>query len=200
MVILSILDPNRVSILEDRAVRRYAVGDPCQELRKVERCVRVVTNPQQKHLPVQTVDPTNRTFRDVRGKRKRIRGDPGCLGSCRRKGVEMIASRYPGQSPEGIRDHPKAGRCWSDPGIEWPVILIRPGWHDQSSIGAEDIAESLDQTPRAALHRPDCPKRCVYQQDTALFNPECAELSTDIGSAQLDPCGLAFRHGGHRGE
>lgn len=73
----------------------------------MERCVRVMANPQQEHLSVQIVHPTDGTFGDVGWKREWIRGDPGRLGPDRREGLDVIASRCTGQSPERIRDDPQ---------------------------------------------------------------------------------------------
>ena len=104
MVILAIVDPNRAPILEDSAVLRHAVRNAREKLRQVERGVGVVTDPEEEHLPVQLVHPTDGTFEDVRREREWTGGDLRCLRAGRRERERVVASRYPGEAPEHIRD------------------------------------------------------------------------------------------------
>ena len=104
MVILAVVDPNRAPTPEDGAVLRHAVRDAREQLRQVERGVGVVTDPEEEHLPVQLVHPTDGTFEDVRREREWAGGDLRCLRAGRRKRERVVASCYPGQPPEQIRD------------------------------------------------------------------------------------------------
>lgn len=70
MVVLPVIDPDRASILEKRAVLGYAVRNAREEFRQVERCVGVVPHPEKEHLPIQIVHTTDRTFGEVGRKRK----------------------------------------------------------------------------------------------------------------------------------
>jgi hypothetical protein len=92
MVVLLVVDPNRPTVLEDRAVPRHAVRNRCKELRQVERRVGIMTDAEKQHLPVRIVHPTDRALRDVGREREWISGDPDSLRSGRREGVEVIAS------------------------------------------------------------------------------------------------------------
>jgi hypothetical protein len=92
MVVLLVVDPDRPTVLEDRAVPRHAVRNRCEELRQMERRVGIMTDAEKQHLPVQIVHPTDRALRDVGWEREWIGGDPGSLRSGRREGVEVIAS------------------------------------------------------------------------------------------------------------
>jgi hypothetical protein len=158
MVVLSIIDPSPASILENRAVFRDAVWDAREKLRQVECGIRVVADSEEKHLPVRFPDPANRTFGDVGRERKWIGGEPGRLGSRGREGVEVIAARYTGQSPECIRDDPEVGRRWSAHWVEGFVVISRPGRHHQRAIGTEGSTERLDHAERSSLDRPCGPE------------------------------------------
>jgi hypothetical protein len=92
MVVLLVVDPDRATVLEDRAVPRHAVRNGGEELRQMERRVGLMTDAEKEHLPVQIVHPPDRTVRDVGWKRERVGGDPGSFRSGRREGVEVIAS------------------------------------------------------------------------------------------------------------
>jgi hypothetical protein len=71
MVVLAVADPNRPSILEDGAVFRHAVRYTGNELREMQHGVGIVTDPEQKHLPVPVMHAANGAVRDVRRKRQR---------------------------------------------------------------------------------------------------------------------------------
>lgn len=87
MVVLQIVKPNRASVLEDRAVPRYAVRHPREQLGQVERRVCIVTDAEEQHLSVQVVHPAYRAFGSVGRKGQRAGGDPGSLESGRREGL-----------------------------------------------------------------------------------------------------------------
>ena len=59
VVVLPVVDPNRASVLEDRAVLRHAVRNAGEEFRQVERRVGVVADPEEEHLAVQLVHPAD---------------------------------------------------------------------------------------------------------------------------------------------
>jgi hypothetical protein len=126
MVVLPVIDPSALSVSEHRAMPRHPVGNAGEELRQMERGIGVMTNPEEEHLPVQIVYPADRAFGDVRWKREWTRGNRGSLRSNRRKGVAVIASLYPGKSPERIRHDAEARRCWSGDRVERLVVLVRP--------------------------------------------------------------------------
>ncbi len=104
MVVLSILDPNRAPILENRAVFRHAVRNARAEFCQVERGVGVMANAKEKHLPIQLVHTTDGAFGDVGRQRERVGGDLSGSRTRRREGEEVIASQHAGQSPECVRD------------------------------------------------------------------------------------------------
>jgi hypothetical protein len=66
MVVLTVVYPNRESVLKHRTVRRHAVWNAREELRQVQRGVGVMADPEQQHLPVQIVHPTDRALGDMR--------------------------------------------------------------------------------------------------------------------------------------
>jgi hypothetical protein len=158
MVVLPIVDPNRASVVEHRAVPRHTVRNRREKLRQVERRVGVMTNPEKEHLPVQIVHPTDRTLRDMRRKGEGVGDDPGGFRPGRRKGVEVMAPPYTGQSPEGIRHDSEARRRCRGHRIEGLVVLPRPRRHHQGAGGANGIAESLEQAERSSLDRPGSPE------------------------------------------
>jgi len=71
MVVLPVADPNRPSILEDGAVFRHAVRYSGNELREMQHGVGIVSDPEQKHLPVPIMHAADGAVRDVRRKRQR---------------------------------------------------------------------------------------------------------------------------------
>lgn len=194
MVVLLVVDPNGASVLDDRTVLRHAVRNACEEFRQVERRVGVMTNPKKKDLAIQIVHTTDRALGDVGRKRKWVGCDPGSFRSGRRKGVEVIASQYTGQSPERIRDDSEARRCWSCEWVEGGVVIPRRRGHHQSAVGPEGVAESLDQAERSSLDRSCDPEGCVYEQDTVFRNSERTELIGYLGYAQFVSCRLALEH------
>jgi hypothetical protein len=96
VIILLVFYPNRTSALEDRAVRRHAVGNARDELRQVQRRIGVMAHTEKERLSVPIVYPPNGTCRNVGRKGKRIGSDAGSLGSGRREGVGVVASQYTG--------------------------------------------------------------------------------------------------------
>jgi len=107
MVVLPVVDPNRASVLEHRAVRRHAVWNGREKLHQVECGVGVMTDSEKEHLPVQIVHPTDRALGNVGWKRKRIGGDQEGLRSGRGEGVKR-ASRRASIRPSGP---PSTGRA-----------------------------------------------------------------------------------------
>ena len=71
MVVLPVADPNRPSILEDGAVFRHAVRYTGNEFREMQHGVGIVSDPEQKHLPVPIMHAADGAVRDVRRKRQR---------------------------------------------------------------------------------------------------------------------------------
>jgi hypothetical protein len=96
VVVLPVVDPNRASVLEHRAVRRHAVWNGRQKLRQVECGVGVMTDSEKEHLAVQIVHPTDRALGNVGRERERIGGDQEGFGSGRGEGVKVIASQHTG--------------------------------------------------------------------------------------------------------
>jgi hypothetical protein len=139
MVILPIGDPHGASLLEDRAVLRHTVRNAREEFRQVERGVGVMTNPEEQHLPIQIVHPTDRTFGDVGRKRERVGGDRGSFRPVGCAGEEVIAAQHTGQPPERVRYRPEVRRRWRGRRLEGLVVVPRPGRHHQSAFGAESI-------------------------------------------------------------
>lgn len=105
MVVLSVVDANRASILKHRAVLRNAVRSARHELRQVEGRVGLVTDAGKEDLPVQIVHATYRAFRDVGRQRERVGGDLASPGADRREGMEVVAPSNAGQLPECLRNH-----------------------------------------------------------------------------------------------
>jgi hypothetical protein len=184
MVVLLIVDPNRASVLEHRAVLRHSVRNPREEFRQVERRIRVMTYPDKKHLPVQIVQPTDRAFGDVGRNGKRVGGDPDSFRPERRERMEVIASPYIGQSPESIRNDSEAWRRWTGKWVEGSFVILRPRRHCQGAVGAEDVMESLDQAERSSIDWSCAPEGGVYEQDTAFLDSEGTELIGYLSSAQ----------------
>jgi len=185
MVVLPVVDPNRASVLQHRAVRRHAVWNAREKLRQVERGVGVMTDSEKEHLPVQIVHPTDRALGNVRRKRERTRDDPGSLGAGRREGVDVIASQHAGQPPERIRDDSEARRRWGGAGVERVVVIARPGGHHQGAAGTEGVTERLDQTGRPSLDRSYRPERRVDQEDAAFPDSHRTKLIGNLGPARL---------------
>ncbi len=194
MVVLSIVDPNWASVLEDRDVPRHTVGNAPKEFRQVERRVGVMTDAKQEYLPVEIVNTTDWAFGDVRRNREWVGGDPGSFWSGRGEGEAVIASQDTGLSPERIRNDPEARRRWSGHRVEGFVVIVRPRWHHQGTGGAECITEGVDQADWSSLDRPRGPERRVYEQHTTLVDAECAELIGHLGSGQLIPVGCGLQH------
>jgi hypothetical protein len=96
VVVLLVFHPNRTSALEDRAVRRHAVGNARDELRQVQRRIGVMAHAEKEGLPVPIVYPPDGTCGNVGRKGERIGSDAGSLGSGRREGVGVVASQYTG--------------------------------------------------------------------------------------------------------
>jgi hypothetical protein len=92
MVVLPIVDPNWAPILENRAVPRDPVWNAREKLRKVERRIGIVANPEKEHLPIQIVHSADRTLVNVRRKRKWARRDALRLGTGRCKSKRVVAS------------------------------------------------------------------------------------------------------------
>src|SRR6266542_1167737 len=103
MVVLSILDPNRPTILQNGAVLRHPVPSPREELCQVKRGVGIVTDAKQEHLPVQLIHPADGTVDDVGRKRKSTGGDPRRLWAGCRAGKWVGATHYARQPPENVR-------------------------------------------------------------------------------------------------
>jgi hypothetical protein len=194
MVIFAVVDPNGASVLQNRAVLRHAVRNACEELRQVKHRVGVVIDPKEEYLPVQIVNATNRTLRDVRRKREWIGGDPVSFRSGRREGMNVIASQCAGQSPEHIRNDSEARRCRSAHRVEWLVVITRPGRHHQSALGPASVTERLDQAERSSLNRPGGPEGRVCEQHTARRDSESSELIGQLGSAQLSRGRFTSQH------
>ena len=102
----------------------------------------------------------------------------------------MTAAQHAGQSPEGVGNDSQVGRRAGSEWIEGFVVVPRPGRHDQSAVRAEGVAKGIDQAFGSALDRTDGTKGGVYQQDTALLDPEPTELLRDLCSAQYSSSGL----------
>src|SRR5882724_5243761 len=64
MVVLLVVDPNRTTVLEDRAVPRHPVRNGGEELRQMECRVGLMTDAEEEHLSVQIVHPTDRAGGD----------------------------------------------------------------------------------------------------------------------------------------
>ena len=158
MVVLSIVDPNRASVLEDCVVPRHTVRNAPKEFRQVERRVGVMTDAKQEYLPVQIVHTTDWAFGDVGRNREWVAGDPGSFRSGRREGEAVIASQHTWQSPERIRNDTEARRRWSGHGVKEFVAILRPRWHHQGAGGAECITERVDQAEWSSLDRPGGPE------------------------------------------
>jgi hypothetical protein len=189
---LLVVNANRATVLEDRAILRHSVRNAREKLGQVERGVGVVADPEKQHLPVQIVHPTDRAFGDVGRKRERIGSDPASRGSLRCEGLEMVATPYPGQSPEGIRDDSEVRRRRSGEWVEGLVVVSRPGRHHYRTIGTDRLSESLDQAERPPFHRPRGPEGRVDQQHAPFLDAERTELIDYLGPAQLIPLDLAF--------
>ncbi len=194
VVVLSIVDPNWASVLEDRDVPRHTVGNAPKEFRQVERRVGVMTDAKQEYLPVEIVNTTDWAFGDVRRNREWVAGDPGGFRSGCREGEAVIASQHTGQSPERIRNDTEARRRWSGHGIKEFIVIFRPRRHHQGAGRAECITERVDQAEWSSLDRPCGPERRVYEQDTTLLDAECVELIGHLGSGQLIPLGFGLHH------
>ena len=192
VVVFLVIDPDRPSVLEDRAVRRHAVWNARDELRQVERSIGVMTDTEQEHLPAQIAHPPDRASGNVGRKRKWVGGDPGSLRSGRRESVGVIASPHTGQSPESIRDDAEVRRRGSGERVEGLVVLPRPGRHHQRAAGTEGGTERFDQAERSSLDRSRSSEGRVRQQDTAFLDSERAELIGDLGPAQLHHARLHF--------
>lgn len=150
-----------------------------------------MTDPQKEHLPVQIVHPADWAFGDMGWERERVGDDPGRLRSGRRESVEVIASHYTRQSPERVRNNSQVSGPTSPERIKGYIFIPRPRRHDQRAVGAEDVAERVDQSQRTSLDRPCGPKGRVYEQDTVLLDSERAQLICYLGYAQLSPFYLA---------
>lgn len=96
MVVLLVVDSNRASVPEDRAILRHAVRNSRENFRQVQGRVGVMTDPEKEHLPVQVVHTTHRACGDMRRKGEWVGSDPGGLRSGYREGVAVIASQYAG--------------------------------------------------------------------------------------------------------
>lgn len=194
VVVLAVVDPDRASILKDRAVLRNAVRSARKEFRKVEGRVGFMTHADEENLSVQIVHATDRAFRDVGRKGKRVRGDLDGSGTLRREGMELIASSHAWQSTERLRNNAEARRCWRSRRVKGFILVPRPRRHDQGALGTERIAESLDQTERPSLDGAHRPKGCVHEQSAPLPDSECPELTGHFGSGQLLSFGLPLDH------
>ena len=106
----------------------------------------------------------------------------------------MPAAEGAGQTPERIGDSSQIRSRGCRRGIEGLVVLTRPGRHDESAVGPEDLAESLDQARRSALGRAHGPERSMDQQDPALLDAEGAELPGDLRLSQRCTVALALGH------
>jgi hypothetical protein len=66
MVVLPIVDPNRASPLEDRAVLRHAVRNAREEFRQMKCRVGIMIDPKKEYLPVQIMHATDGAFGPLR--------------------------------------------------------------------------------------------------------------------------------------
>jgi hypothetical protein len=103
VVVLAILDPNRVPLLEDGAGLRHAVRNAREQLRQVQGGIGVVVDPEEEHLPVQLVHMTDGALGEVGRKRQGTGGDALRPGTSRRESEQVAASHDPGEPPEGVR-------------------------------------------------------------------------------------------------
>jgi hypothetical protein len=85
VIVLAVVNSNWASVLKDRALPRYSIGNRGQHFREVERGIGVVTDSEKEHLAVELVDTTDRALGNMRRKGKGIAEDLRSMRSCRRE-------------------------------------------------------------------------------------------------------------------
>lgn len=185
VVVLSVIDSYRAPIPNRGAVPRHAIGNAGQQLGQVQCGIGLVPDPEEEHLAVEIVNPSDGASGYMGRERQRIGEDRRGVGPRSGKGLAMIAPPYTRQSPEQVGHDAQVARSRSGRRIEGLVVIARPGRHHQRAVRALGGAEGLDQPEWSSLDRSDGPEGSVHQQDTTCLDADRAEMVDDVDPAEL---------------
>ncbi len=73
VIVLAIVDADRLAVIEDRTVSRHPIGNLRDQLGEMQRGVRIVFDTEEEHLSIEFMDTPYRTCGSVRG------AGAGCL-------------------------------------------------------------------------------------------------------------------------
>jgi hypothetical protein len=200
MIVLPVPHPHRPApLVQHRAVLRHPVRNPRQQLRQMQRAVRVVPHPDQQHLPIHLPHPPDRALNPVRRQRQRVTHDPLRRRPEGRERERMPASPHPRHPPEQVRHRAQVG-CQRRPRrVEWRVVLPGPRRHHERACGAEGVEQGRNEPGRPTLDGTHGTERGVDEQDVAGPDAEGAKLGEQGGAGGRATRLHRFRNGVHVG-
>src|SRR5262245_39799875 len=150
MVNLVVVVPSWLSVFQDRQVFRSTIAHPGQSFGEMDHSIRVVSDAEQEHLPIQFIESTHRAIQPVGDVERMRRGDFRSPRAERGEGVRAVASCDSWKLPECIRNntHSNAACCSRD---ERMIIVVTHTRHHQSAWSSKSVPKCRNQTLRSTF-------------------------------------------------